>query len=170
MTDFRYILDGQEIEAYQITDETRYQQKQWPEWLDSRDFLTIDGMPWLQVGNEEIPIPQYGWIIVRGGVKEVVGWQTMENAEKVVPDVPKAFEEEATDPSQPPAVTKSHDDKLLTEVTVAYELLKNEEYSAAEKVIRKSLSDRTEWCNCTPGNCQKVGEKAGCREHSPLLG
>ncbi len=167
--DFRYILNGDEVEAYQITEESRYAQKLWPDWLDSRQFITQDGQHFF--GEAEMPIPQYGWLILRGGGIDVVTWQVMEQAEKVVPIVAEVLEEvdergislSAVD--QAPAV----DDKLLNEVTMAYEMLQLGETSAAEKILRTSLSNRTTWCNCQPGNCKNVGDKIGCREHSPLV-
>ncbi len=170
--DFRYVLDGEEVEAFQITEETRYAQKLWPDWLDSRSFITQDGQQFF--GEAEIPIPYYGWLVLRGGDIKVTTWQIMEQAEKIVQRVIEA-PEETNELGLAAVATEIHtqavvpDDKLLNEVTMAYEMLKDGEVSAAEKILRNSLSDRTTWCNCQPGNCQKIGEKIGCRAHSPLV-
>lgn len=88
--DFRYILDGVEIEAIQITQESRYAQKQWPEWLDSRMLVSYEhGEQRLVIGNNEQVIPELGWIVrTPGGSLETVDAFRMEEATKVVQEQP----------------------------------------------------------------------------------
>ena len=83
--DFRYTKDGVEVEGYQITDESRYQDKLWPSWLSSSDFLTVDGLHWIKLGVEEFPIPKFGWIVQHSdGHKTIVPALEFETYVKVV--------------------------------------------------------------------------------------
>lgn len=86
--DFRYVLDGEEIEAIQLTKESRYAQKQWPDWLDPRMLVTYDhGEQRLKVGEQETVIPELGWIAkTRKGVTVIDPFE-MEAAAKVVDEV-----------------------------------------------------------------------------------
>lgn len=167
--DFRYTLDGAEIEGYQITDASRYQQSEWPDWLDSRNFLTIDNDNWIVINGEELPIPELGWLVKhKDGRMTIVDAFAFENAVKVVPHVPETFDLPTTEEFTERLL--GQDDKLLAEVTMAFEMMLEGEHSAAQSILRNSLSDRTVWCECTPGNCQKTGGKLGCRVNSPLVG
>ena len=83
--DFRYTMpDGSEIEAFQVTEKTRYLEADWPEWMDSRYFMTIDSEEWLNVNDVETRIPEYGWVVNRGGQITAVDFTVMEKADKVV--------------------------------------------------------------------------------------
>ena len=169
--DFRYILDGEEVEAYQITEESRYAQSLWPEWLDSRQFITQDGAHYY--GESEQPVPLFYWMVLRRGAIEIMSWQVMETAQKVVPFEPEVFEESDDEqgiaPIEQAAAAHTSEVKLLTEVTMAFEMLTQDEVSAGTKILREALASRTTWCNCSPGECKQVGEKIGCRMHSPLV-
>ncbi len=89
--DFRYTMpDGSTVEAFQVTPASRYQERDWPEWMTSRMWMTAERPSggkkhYLMIGEAETEIPEYGWIINRGGTIGVVGYEEMEQATKVVP-------------------------------------------------------------------------------------
>ena len=90
--DFRYEMpDGSEVEAFQLTEATRYNEKLWPDWFNSRMFMTADKegkkTQYLNINDVETEIPPYGWIVLEGGRIKVVDWEEMEHAEKVVPEI-----------------------------------------------------------------------------------
>ena len=97
--DFRYVMpDGSEVEAFQMHEASRYQQKDWPEWMDSKLLMTKQNAEgknthWLNVGDVETEIPQYGWIVRRSnGSITAVDYSVMEAAEKVVREIPNVPE------------------------------------------------------------------------------
>lgn len=72
-----------------MTDGSRYQQKDWPAWMDSRWLMTINGAQWLDHGGKEIAIPSLGWICNNpDGTITVRGALEMEEWAKMVPDIP----------------------------------------------------------------------------------
>jgi len=88
--DFRYTLDGKEVEAFQVTEDSRYQERLWPDWMHSKMLLTYDGKEYLKWGehkDEEMAIPEYGWLVrsANGDVR-AVGYEVMETAIKLVED------------------------------------------------------------------------------------
>lgn len=88
--DFRYTMpDGSEVEAFQLTPSSRYREKEWPEWMNSRYLVTYDhGEERLVIGNNEQVIPSYGWIVRdAGGTIKAVDYSVMEEADKVVKEV-----------------------------------------------------------------------------------
>jgi hypothetical protein len=94
MPDFRYTLNDEEVEAFQVTEDTRYQEKRWPEWMQSRYLMTIDGHEWLTVNEVETEIPTLGWILRRAnGQIEAVDYSIMEEAVKTVVDEPPKRDE-----------------------------------------------------------------------------
>lgn len=87
--DFRYVLEsGEEVEAFQMTPESRYAEKDWPVWMDSRWLMTVEGEEWLNINDQEQKIPEYGWIMNSGGAVTAVPYTLMEKATKVVEDAP----------------------------------------------------------------------------------
>ncbi|KPK72263.1 MAG: hypothetical protein AMJ84_04565 [Acidithiobacillales bacterium SM23_46] len=93
--DFRYTMpDGSQVEAFQMTEATRYQEGLWPEWMNSKMLLTSEGdggrkKHYLNVNDVETEIPEYGWIVNRDGNISAVGYEVMETATKVTRVVPK---------------------------------------------------------------------------------
>lgn len=95
--DFRYTLpDGSEVEGFQVTDASLFQDELSPDWMNSKMLLTKSDPDttktkhWLTVGEVETPIPAYGWIIKReSGTIEAVDYEVMESAVKLVREVPK---------------------------------------------------------------------------------
>lgn len=91
MADFRYKMpDGTIVEAFQLTPATRYQEDKWPEWMNSKMLLTQDNQEWLKINDDETRIPKFGWIVKAGGQIRAVGYEEMEQADKVVKEIPVA--------------------------------------------------------------------------------
>jgi ribosomal protein L12E/L44/L45/RPP1/RPP2 len=85
--DFRYTMpDGNVVEAFQLTPQTRYAAKSWPEWMDSRYLVTYEGgEERLVINNVETKIPKLGWIVKQpDGAITAVDYSMMERADKVV--------------------------------------------------------------------------------------
>ena len=171
--DFRYVKDGVEVEAYQITDESRYAQKEWPDWLDSRQFITVDGQHYFIIGGDEIPIPWLGWILKDTSDRlSLMQALDFENYAKVVPDPPDPM---TVDVIADTLIHKSmlgpQDQTvsdLLLEIQVAIELMQNDNSDNALKHLIAAISKRTTWCECPPGECVG-GDVWSCREKSPLV-
>ena len=165
--DFRYTKDGIEVEAYQITDESRYQLD--PSWLDSNDFLTIDGLHWIKLGGEELPLPQYGWIVLHSdGRKTIVPALEFETYVKVVPLAPDPMLQTAEAVSGAVSEYSFATSELLVDVQVAIELLQGGNNEDALKHLVGVIAKRVVWCTCAPGEC--VGaDKWSCRTKSPLV-
>lgn len=94
--DFRYKMpDGSEVEAFQMTEATRYQEGLWPDWMNSKMLLTVEGgggrkKHYLNINDVETEIPEYGWIVRRpSGSVVAVPYEVMEAATKVKRVVPK---------------------------------------------------------------------------------
>jgi hypothetical protein len=89
MKDFRYEKEGTVIEAFQLTAASRYQEKNWPRWMDPKWLMTVDGAEWLARGDKEVAIPKLGWICANpDGSVTIRGSEEMETWKKVVPDAP----------------------------------------------------------------------------------
>lgn len=91
--DFRYEMpDGRIVEAFQMTEATRFQEKNWPDWMNSRMLMTkesTDGASktnWLTIDDVETEIPSYGWLVNDAGRIHAVEYDVMEQARKVVPE------------------------------------------------------------------------------------
>ena len=169
--DFRYKIGEVEVEGYQITESSRYQDKLWPDWLNSKDFMTVDGAPWITLQGKELRIPPLAWIVRdASGNRSIVEALDFENYVKVVPNVPPSVQLAAVPdlPVEGPVIHSVHDDELLLDVKVAFELLQLSQYDEALKVLRVALSSRAQWCNCSPGQCEKL-DPWSCRDKSPLV-
>jgi hypothetical protein len=91
--DFRYTLDGKEVEAFQVTEETLFAEKRWPAWMNSKMLMTkgdsnsTKAAHWLTVDDVETPIPKYGWIVRdSAGNIRAEDYEVMETAIKLVED------------------------------------------------------------------------------------
>ena len=93
--DFRYTMpDGSQVEAFQMTEATRYQEGLWPEWMNSKMLLTTEGTGgrkkhYLNINDVETEIPEYGWVVNNAGKITAVPYEVMELATKVTRIVPK---------------------------------------------------------------------------------
>lgn len=161
--DHRYTApDGSEVEAWQLTETSRYQHKDWPEWLDGRWFLTVDGDTWLDINGREIPFPDYSWLTWNGVQAEVVNAQAFESYVKLVPDLPVT-------PAAPEVETDLWEDDyktLMTDILVALEL--GEEDGDLLARVKAVVAKRVTWCDCPPGQCEG-GDRWSCRQNSPLI-
>ena len=98
--DFRYTLpDGTEVEGFQLTEQTRYREKDWPDWMDSRFLITYEGGEQrLIINDAETVIPKFGWIVkYPGNAIKAVDYTVMEEADKVVKEVQVVVPEQAVD-------------------------------------------------------------------------
>jgi hypothetical protein len=159
--DRRYTApDGSEVEAWQLTETSRYAQKEWPDWLDSRWFLTVDNETWLDLNGREIPLPDYSWITWNGVQAEVVNAMAFEGYVKVVQEAP------APDPQAQEALPPTNEySELMSEILVVLELDEADGDALAE--LKKVVAKRVTWCACAPGMCEG-GDRWSCRQNSPL--
>ena len=166
--DFRYTIGDKTVEAYQLTDSSRFQQALWPDWLDSRWFITIDGAPWFELNGQEVPIPDLAWVARdSAGNMSFIDALEFENYVKVVPHVAEVFEptvEPGAAVAAPPAV----DDTLLAEVKLAFGALQHGDSELALGILKSALTTRAVWCTCAPGQCEELDPWI-CREKSPLV-
>jgi hypothetical protein len=97
--DFRYTLEGQTIEGFQMTEQTRYREKDWPDWMDSRFLITYEGGEQrLSINDVETVIPKFGWIVkYPDGSISAVGYEVMELADKMVKEEEIVHPEAAVD-------------------------------------------------------------------------
>jgi len=170
--DFRYTSPaGETIEGYQITEASRFQDKLWPDWLTSRDFLEINGQQWIVINGEEVLIPELAWIVKHpDGRRDIVDAFAFDSYVKVVPNpapVQLAVVEEL-DIGPDGLMPAIDDEALLLEVKGVFEMLKMGSHDEALKALRAALSSRANWCSCSPGQCEEL-EPWGCREKSPLV-
>lgn len=166
--DIRYVDPvGAEVEAYQITDSSRYQNQLWPEWLSPRDFITIDGEAWLDLDGKEVKIPPYGWIVWNGVEKVVVGAMAFEAYDKVVKE-PTMIDLVQAKPEQAPMVGPGAADfaELMLELQVALEVGLIDSGDGMD-ALKKVITKRVTWCTCAPGQCEE-GDRWSCRKESPL--
>jgi len=171
--DFRYIApNGEEVEAFQLTETSRYQDKSWPDWLNSRMFMTVNGTEdWLVEGSEERKIPQYGWLVNTAGGIQIVDALAFEEYDKVVKE-PTAEELAAVaatmNQQEVPEGTMTLHDPVLVELKVLYEIGEEGGAEAVHKELKAAIARRILWCNCPPGQCQE-GDRWSCRQNSPLV-
>ena len=169
MTDYRYTLGDRTVEAYQITEASRYRQSEWPNWLDSRSFITIDGATWIDIAGKEQRVPDLAWIVLtETGNMEVVGSMEFENYVKLVKDAPDPH----LIPTAAEPVPEADTSDLLIDIQAAIQaaitLLKMGEADEALNVLTGTITKRVTWCTCPPGQCEG-GDEWSCREKSPLL-
>jgi hypothetical protein len=192
--DFRYKMGDTQIEGYQITPASRWQQKLWPDWLvmqrlpdetnamysagDGSDDLLI-ALP----GGDAV-IPPLAWVIKAvDGTLSVVDAMDMEAWVKVVP-VPDPVVHPPADgvPNAAPAVAlkpvptlenvAGDTTEMRAEMMATIVLLQHDEAGQALEYLKGRMAARTLWCKCAPGECEDEGaveHDMGCRLHSPLV-
>lgn len=195
--DFRYKLEGQTVEAFQVTKASRYQQKtMWPDWMDSRWLVSYEhGELRLNVNDVEKVIPDYGWIVkYPDGSISAVSYDVMETADKVVKEVepvhPRAdagitdeqlAKVHGLDLPKGPKVVPKHDSyharQLMTEPTSPAEFpelnrlvdiyVLLDPETEAARKLRELVAPKIHWCQCPPGQCAGLVDMV-CREKSPL--
>lgn len=94
--DFRYTLGDVEIEAYQITPRSRWQDQLWPDWLkkkrlndDKNCVFTLSDNPdvlWLALPDGDVELPYLAWVVKHAnGNLGYMEAMLMEAYTKVVP-------------------------------------------------------------------------------------
>lgn len=164
--DYRYIApDGSEVEAWQLTETSRYHDKLFPDWINNRMFMNVNGDEiWLVEGSEERKIPPYGWLVNTPAGIEIVSAAAFEGYDKVVKEV---VEEEPVAADQ--ALHRDPlQDPVLAELKVLYEIGEAGGAEEVHKELKKAISRRVLWCNCPPGLCEG-GDRWSCRQDSPLV-
>lgn len=170
--DHRYTApNGAEVQAYQITETSRYTQKLWPDWLDSRWFMTIDNQTWLDINGRELRVPDYAWVVNNGVEISVIDALEFEAYDKVVKEV-------EMDPSTQDLVDSGglpeaqalriSQDVVLEELKVLWEVGETGGADELKKELKKQIGSRMTWCTCPPGQCAEA-ERWSCRENSPLV-
>lgn len=170
--DFRYIApDGSEVQGWQLTETTRYQNKEWPEWMDSRWFMTVDGETWLDIGGTEMRVPDYSWIVkTETGDIQVVGYVAFEQYDKVVKEVIIETVDDNQAQSAAPEISgapSAHAD-VLSELKVLFEVGEAGGAEAVHAELKAAISRYVSWCDCPPNQCQG-GDRWSCRQNSPLV-
>lgn len=101
--DFRYTLGDRTIEAYQITPATRFNDKEWPDWLrrqrlpDEPNTVYINtddpNRLWLTLPTGDVQLPELAWIVKEKGFEELtfIEAEDMETYTKVVPIMPRDY-------------------------------------------------------------------------------
>ena len=166
MKDYRYIApDGSTVEAWQLTETSRYQDKEWPAWLQSRWFMTVDNATWLDVDGEEMKLPELSWVVWEDGHVAVVDPYKFEEYQKMVPE--ELITTEPNEVVMPPEAQNATLDELK-ELWAVGETLGAEGVYAA---LKEAISRHTVWCSCPPGQCrlEPDADRWGCRSNSPLL-
>ncbi len=187
--DFRYTKGDIEIEGYQITPASRWQQQLWPDWLKMQrltddvnvvytDSSKPDKLWFVNEAGEQIELPYLAWFCKHSdGSIGIIDALEMEEYVKVVPIPPPVVHPEAG--AAPPALAvvpalKSVDEvigdglEMRNEMLSAIKLLHEGTPEEALSYLKARVAARTKWCDCTPGQCSNA-EEAGCREHSLLL-
>lgn len=193
--DYRYTLGDIELEGYQITPLTRFQEQLWPEWLkmkrlddDLNCVFTLSdnaNVLWLSLPTGDAEMPELAWIVkYPDGHFGIVDALDFEEYSKVVP-VPLAVVHPPADSNvttlQPVAAVENvvgdivemrnemmSAIKLLQEVDADGEDRLPPKAEAALDYLIHAMSKRTKWCVCPPGQCGGKDE-AGCRLNSPLV-
>ena len=193
--DYRYTLGDIELEGYQITPLTAFQDQLWPEWLkmqrlpdEPNRVFRDSGNPntlWLSLPTGEVELPALAWIVkYPDGHYGIVDALDFEEYSKVVPNPPPVVHPaaDAGVTALPVAavenvvgdVTEMGNEmmsaiKLLQEANVETDEMHGLPEKAVEALdyLISALGKRTRWCNCPPGQCAGNNE-AGCRINSPL--
>lgn len=194
--DFRYTLGDIEIEGYQITPASRWQQQLWPDWLrtqrltdDTNCVFSMADNPdrlWLSLPSGDVELPPLAWVVrYSEGKLGYIEALEMENYVKVVP-LPLPVVHPPADAVAPvlavvPAVENVVGDitEMRNEMLSAIKLLQEVGEDGGDDLSGKALealdylkarmAARTKWCNCPPGQCEQPDDLDGCREKSPLL-
>ncbi len=194
LMDFRYVYDatGREVEAFQITPKSRYDNEHWPDWLqmqhgpgDVNAVFSLSDNPdvlWISLPTGEQMIEPLGWIVKDGEMRiwEALAFDETHSKVVPVPDLPAPLPAADGVPDEVSVLTLVKPEVADTSKEVEeyrsaiFEAIKmlevNTEGSALAALnhLKGGMASRTEWCDCMPGQC-KDGDIWGCRQKSPLL-
>ncbi len=191
--DYRYTLGDIELEGYQITPLTRFQEQLWPDWLKMKRLddelnrvFTISDKPsvlWLSLPTGDAELPELAWIVkYADGHYGIVDALDFEEYSKVVPNPPPVIHAPADGGVAPLSAATVENvvgdvTEMGNEMMSAIKLLQAVNEDGQDSLPPKAeealdylihaLGRRTKWCNCPPGQCAGNNE-AGCRINSPL--
>jgi len=194
--DFRYVSvddDGSkfEIEAYQISQRSRYQNQEWPPWLKMQkrpddmnavfcDSSSPDNLTLALPGGERL-LSTNNWVVqFKNGDLSVITDGDFQNFSKVLPVpeapfIPPADHPDMEDPriKEVPILAAVPDiapdvEELENAVCAALQKLASEDAEAAQLILAQAMSERVTWCDCAPGSCAE-GPVLSCRRNSPLV-
>ena len=197
--DFGYVNiseDGTsfEVEAYQISPRSRFQNEEWPPWFNMQrrpddvnavycDASIPDSLVLAMVGGEQV-LSSGDWVVrFKNGDLSVLADSDFKKFSKVVPIpadpyIPPADNPDATDPRlEKPALTVVEsvpefgqvlNVDLEDDVCKALDALVAEDLSLAQEILTKAMMKRVTWCDCAPGSCAET-KSLGCRRNSPLV-
>ena len=195
LMDFRYVYDatGREVEAFQITPKSRWDNAHWPEWMQMQkrpgdlnavfSFSDNPDVLWISLPTGEQLIDPLGWIVLDGEMRiwEALAFDETHSKVVPVPDLPAPLPaadgvpDEVSVLSVVPLTTKPAESEEVAEYRAAiFEAIKMIEVDtegsalAALNHLKGGMSKRTEWCDCMPGQCDGR-DIWGCRQKSPLL-
>lgn len=195
LMDFRYLTTegGREVEAFQITPKSRWDNVHWPEWLQMQNrpgdlnavfsFSDNPDVLWISLPTGEQMIEALGWI-VKGTdgelrIMEALAFDDTHSKVVPVPDPPAPLpaadglaDEVPTLTAVPKAADTSEEVKeYRAAIFEAIKMLEvNTEGSALAALnhLKGGMGARTDWCDCMPGRCEDR-DIWGCRQKSPLL-
>ena len=177
--DFRYKMGDTQIEGYQITPATRWQQEKWPAWLvmqrlpDETNALYSAGDGSdnliLALPSGDVVLPPLAWVTKAvDGALSIVEAMDMEAWVKVVP-VPEpvvappadAIADAAPVVALRPVPTLENvagdTTEMRAEMTEAIKILQEADTETAGALaldyLKGCMVKRTIWCNCVPGQC-----------------
>ncbi len=193
LMDFRYLdASGREVEAFQITPKSRWDNAHWPEWLHMQkgpgdlncvfSFSDNPDVLWISLPTGEQMIDPLGWIVKDGELRIMEALAFDETHSKVmpVPEPPAPLPAADGIPDEisvltvvKPAVADTSDEvnEYRTAIFEAIKMLEVETEGsalAALNHLKGGMASRTDWCDCLPGRCEDRNVW-GCRQKSPLL-
>ena len=194
LMDFRYIDDatGREVEAFQITPKSRWDNVHWPKWLQMQkrpgdlncvfSFSDNPDVLWISLPTGEQMIDPLGWIVKDGEMRIMEALAFDETHSKVVPvpDPPAPLPAADGLPDEISVLTvvkpevADTSDEIAEYRAAIFEAIKMLEVEtegsalAALNHLKGGMSRRTDWCDCMPGRCEER-DIWGCRQKSPLL-
>ena len=187
--DFRYKMGDTEIEGYQITPASRWQQELWPPWLvmqrlpDETNALYSagdgsDNLIMALPGGDFVLSPLEWVTKAVDGTLSIVEAMDMEAWVKVVPipePVVHAPADGIPDAQNVVALKPVVNEESLKNISGDVTELRNEMMEAikilqesddptgaglARDYLKKCMAARTLWCTCAPGQCDYADESA----------
>ena len=183
--DFRYTNGEVEIEGYQITPASRWQDQKWPEWLkmqrlpdEMNALFSMSEDPnrlWIKLPNGDVELPELAWVVrYADGHLGYIEALEMEEWTKVVPIPPPVVHPEAGEvPANVlefarPTLTAEAEGPLREALLRALTFLQSDDAAEAQEVLKDTLGGLVGWCKCSPGKCEEL-DQLSCRQHSPLI-
>lgn len=139
--DYRYELDGETIEAFQLTDLSQFREDHRPEWMNPSWLMTKNGKQWMDAQGQEVPVPKLWWICRNAdGVISVRDPHEMEGWHKVVPDTVVTHPEQPYDEEANIELLAKMQGRDPEEVRAHYEAKKKREAAGQKPVASPVLA------------------------------